>query len=277
MSRTQRSPGQPRSPGTARTQRASVAESLLHTSSNTFPLPCFKGTDHTARAASATIDSLNLLYLGPDIFSRAPISCPTRLLRAPASRARSNILHTLHVIGKTRISESSEPCHATINLANLPSYQFFPVLSSLFSNPETSPRGGFQRIQAEKIDLPTNRLPPNPKKSQLWINRLHAPIRSCFLDATTRFRSAVTEYLKTAKQNRSLPQAHFYASKQEYAALLSKSKDAGMLHWSVVSAEDSEYSAIASDIQMTLFAVSKSRNRSRLISRPRVQNESIVV
>ena len=47
-----------------------------------------------------------------------------------------------------------------------------------------------------------------------------------------------------------------------------------MLHWSLIPEEDSGYTAIASDIEMSLFAVTKSRTRNRLISWPRVQNDA---
>lgn len=172
-------------------------------------------------------------------------------------------------------SGPSPPVKSITHFADLPLYQLFSELATVFSNLDKSQRGVFQRIHAEEIDLPTNRPPPDPATAQLWIERLPDEFRDYFAQATSPFRASVTEHLKTAKSIGSMPHAWLYASKTEYAALLAKAKDARMLHWSVLSTEDNHYCAMASEIQMTLFAVSKSHNRSRLISWPRVQNDAI--
>ena len=48
-----------------------------------------------------------------------------------------------------------------------------------------------------------------------------------------------------------------------------------MLTWSLVNEESKEYSQLADAVQLTLFAVSKSATRTRLISWPRVQNDAL--
>ena len=48
-----------------------------------------------------------------------------------------------------------------------------------------------------------------------------------------------------------------------------------MIRWSIVAEEDKSYTDLANSIQLTLFAVSKTQNRTRLISWPRVQNDAL--
>ena len=81
-------------------------------------------------------------------------------------------------------------------------------------------------------------------------------------------------HIHRVKMHTTLPRPHLYASNEEYIALLAQIEPAGMLHWSLIPEEDSGYTAIASNIEMSLFAFTKSPMRNRLISWPRVQNDT---
>ena len=130
-------------------------------------------------------------------------------------------------------------------------------------------------IRAEQIDLPTSRPPPDPKNASLWIQRLPAHVKPLFDEQTSTFQNSIREYVRSAKQSRTLPPSKVYASKTEYVALLDKAEHAGMLHWSIDSQDGTADSGYIADIEMTIFSVSKSHSRSRLISWPRVQNEAM--
>ena len=170
--------------------------------------------------------------------------------------------------------EATDP--ATL-LAEAPSYLVIPELREIFDNPDTAARKGqFRWIKAETIDLPPSRDTPSPTASALWITHLPPPIAQVFNHQfNTFFEQPLEIYVKTGTQTRTLPPSKTHATPQQYRHLLKRAESAGMLRWSLVHEEDGEFSKFADAIQLTLFAVSKTQKRTRLISWPRVQNDAL--
>ena len=81
--------------------------------------------------------------------------------------------------------------------------------------------------------------------------------------------------MSCGRQAGTLPTPKTYASQQQYAQLIQRAELAGMLRWSKVGEESPEYKKLADAIQLTTFAVSKSKSRARLISWPRIQNNAM--
>ena len=152
--------------------------------------------------------------------------------KAAAKRARYHVVNTLQAM--------SHPCHtpqglsqAAANLADLPTYHFFPELTASFSDPDLAhQRGLFQRINAATIDLPSRRAPPHHTHTDRWIQRLTEALKPLFQRKTNPFQTAILTYINTASVEHPLPKPKLYASTTEYLALLAKFEDAGMLHWS---------------------------------------------
>ena len=239
-------------------------------SSSTFPIPGPIPSEKANQAAAAAIDSLNMPFLGPHLFPRAP-SASTLHPRLPAKRARTNVFSLLKSMQHAEEPENMQSAKAALNLASLLSYKFFPELSASFEDPALAfQRGAFKAIRAEQMDLPTARPPPDPDKSSFWIRRLPAHVKPLFDENTSPFQNSIQEYFHNVKKSKTLPPSHLYDSQAKYLALLDKAEHAGMLHWSVESHVDGECSEFSNDIKMTLFSVSKSHSRSRLNSWKRV-------
>ena len=213
-----------------------------------------------------------MLYFGPRFFPYTALSTHPK---AAAKRARYHVVNTLHAM--------SNPCHtrqaalsqAAANLADLPTYHFFPELTASFSDPDLAhQRGLFQRINTATIDLPSRRAPPHHTHADRWIQRLPEALKPLLQRKTNPFQTAILTYINTASAEHPLPTPKLYATTTEYLALLAKLEDAGMLHWSVFTDEPPQYTSMASTIEMTLFSVTKSEGRGRLISWPRIQNHA---
>ena len=174
---------------------------------------------------------------------------------------------------RDRMPESS-PRHT---LAEASSYLFLPALRDIFDNHHAAvQKGQFQLINVDSIDLPPPRETPNPAASRLWINQLPAPFAQIFnLEHESYLTQPLAPYSTIGRLARTLPQPKVHASPQQYSQLLQRAESASMVRWSIVEEEDKSYTDLADSIQLTLFAVSKTQNRTRLISLPRVQNDAL--
>ena len=161
-------------------------------------------------------------------------------------------------------------------LADLPPFQFLDALNDEFKTPDIAfEKGTFKRIVARQIDLPRHKNPPRNEDSNLWIQRLPLENRNHFIaEQNNPFTRSIRNFAEKAKTDNSLvllaPKTH--ATVDQYASLLDRAEHSGMLHWEIGAQKDPSQAVLCDEIQMTLFAVSKSESRSRLISWPRVQN-----
>ena len=139
-------------------------------------------------------------------------------------------------------------------LADAPAYLLLPALQEIFENPDKAERRGkFRYINAESLDLPPPRDPPNASASSLWISALPPPIDYLFKHQFNEFFVKPLDfYVKTGRQARTIPSPKTYASHLQYRQLIGKAEQSGMLRWSAVSDENPNYTQLADTICMTV-------------------------
>ena len=241
--------------------KAALASLALHNASF---------TSHSASIDKATHDFIHLPHICLSLIrdKTNPQQPTERTQQEPARKLAPLYTHQFPKAISNPSHTSQEALSQTAaNLADLPTYHFFPELAASFSDPDLAhQRGIFQRIKAATIDLPSHRAPPNDTRADLWIRRLPETLKPLFQRKTNHFQTAILTHINTATEERPLPLAKLYASTPEYVALLDMLEDEGMQYWSVVTHESPQYTRKASTIEMTLFSVTKSEGRSRLIS-----------
>ena len=213
-----------------------------------------------------------MLYCGPAATHHDPDSQRPNATARKASRAVNHPIACLN-----RAQDTPTLPEPTTLIAEAPSYLFLPALRDIFDNHHAAvQKGKFQRINVDCLDLPPPRETLNPAASRLWIEQLPAPFAQIFTqEHESYFMQPPATYSTIGRQARTLPQLKVHASPQQYSQLLQRAESAGMIRWSIVEEEEKSCTDLANSIQLTLFAVSKTQNRTRLISWPRVQNDAL--
>ena len=238
--------------------------------SSTFPIPPHQNYQKPAQAIATVTESLKMLYFGPRFVPYTTLSTH-QFPQAEEKRARYHAVTTLHHMQNPGKTPQKALSQTAANLADLHTYHFFSEPAASFCNPNLAhQRGFFQRINAATIALPSRRAPPHHKHADLWIQRLPETLKPLFQRNINPFQTAISTHINTASAESPLPIPILYASPTEYLALLAKLEDDGMIHWSVVGEEPPQYTSMVSTIEMTLFSFTKSEDRSRLISWPRI-------
>lgn len=128
-------------------------------------------------------------------------------------------------------------------------------------------RGGYKPIDASRIDLPT--IPACP--SAVWIALLPADTQPLFRNRDAGLLGCFdTEFPHRAQ---SLPSSRVCALPGHYPQVIYRACSSGMIVWGRIETETPAERTLAYALTLTSFAVCKDREKDRLISWPRIQNE----
>lgn len=230
-----------------------------------FPLPTkFGKNDSQFPSLVSTFSaSLNFLYFGTDL-----ASCPdytpslTQQMRY-AQHIRNRLTIKLETEQKTSISKHFEDFDKVFNYAQIPA-EFPNQVSNMFH------RGEFKIIDPARLALRKGRHQRRPEQYLKWgkllPDHLSYPLTPGF---HLTFVEPITPGIKKSKE---LPRPFLHLKQHSYPQLLGRMNTSGMLYWRIEERKTRALDHSANQLQLKIFAVTKSPDADRLISWPRVCN-----